>query len=726
MCSTNPGNWVTFEDETPFHSPQKALILSNENIYSPKSGGLRLNFSSEKLARSSSSNSTTPLPSPMTDFFMSPGPPSNSPLCTPIKECPITPCTPKLGLCNVQPPAEASGNVPFTLSSLSSSLSVNSSSNTPTTSHFDEASPPKHKSSNEVGCHSGSIHCNYLQKDCAFSSPFWNNDFPAIISTNANIKAERDEKDRIPAKTEPDTIEKETFNSQKSLNQCSFNYVCERLQNLKIDPPDNLKHLPLCTEKNSSSFIPQSLFRSQRKDGWPFMLRIPEKKNMMSSRQWGPIYLKVINGGILQMYYEKGLDKPFREVHLNQFCRVSESKLENLSVSDKIHTVKIEQVSYTEKRKYHPKLEVVHEAEIEQMLKLGTMDYCDLIDFITTVEEELLMLSPVSKPKKAYEESEMILEIIDNCWGKVTKDTKLKESSVISQLYCLCFTNSDTELFLTLNDADLQKISKNYFDKESKNNLIDILDYHFHKCVNKQEFEKSRIIKFKPIDGCRFELMRFKTNFSAEELPFSMKTAAVVQGAYVELQAFLNMSPSVIASPLNSVKYCENIAIHFPVPSQWMKALWTVSFQRQRSLKTKMNRRACLGSTYEIESEPVIQVTIGTAKYEHAYKAVVWKIDRLPDKNSSHDQPHSLSCKLELGSDQEIPHNWNPFATLQYVMPATSASGAELKSMGIENDIQPHKHVTQKTCYNIQVEIEVKRIKTEGDDLEKTGDCIIQ
>lgn len=345
------------------------------------------------------------------------------------------------------------------------------------------------------------------------------------------------------------------------------------------------------------------------------MLRIPEKKNMMSSRQWGPIYLKVLSVGILQMYYEKGLEKPFKEFQLHQFCRLSEPKLENLGVSEKIHSVKIENVTYSEKRKYHPKLEVVHEAEIEQMLKLGTTDYCDLTDFIITMEEELMMLSPVLKQKRTYEEPEMTVELVDNLWAEVTKDGRLNDKAVISQVYCLCFINSGVECFLTMNDSELQRLSENYFGKDNDEKLINISEYHFHKCVKTQEFAKSRIVKFTPVDGCRFELMRLKTPCIMEELPFSLKSLVVVQGAYVELQAFLNMSGSVVASP--QIHFCENITIHFPVPAQWVKALWTASLQRQRSLKTKMNRRACLGSTYEIESEPVIQVTIGTAKYEY-------------------------------------------------------------------------------------------------------------
>lgn len=722
MCSANPDNWVTFDDENQFQSPQKSLIFSHDNAHSLKPGELNLSLPHERMRRVSSSDSTTPHTSPIIDFFMSPGPPSNSPLCTPIKDSPSTPCTPKQGSFNLYPITERLQNHHFTLSEGSSQLTTHS---TPTTSspvdtNDTNQNPSPYKSDNSIG-HFSLFPLDQSQNDCAFSSPFWSHD-ASSSSKDLCTASESPSKEKKPAKQEYNISEKEMSNNQKSLNQCSFSYVCERLQHLKIDPSDNVKHPPVCADSESPSFIPQSLFRSQRKDGWPFMLRIPEKKNMMSSRQWGPIYLKVVSGGILQMYYEKGLEKPFKEFQLHQFCRLSEPKLESLGVSDKIHTVKIENVTYVEKRKYHPKPEVVHEPEIEQMLKLGTTEYSDLMDFMTTIEEELLLLSPVSKQKKTYEEPEMLVEIVDNFWGQVSKEGKLRDKSLVCQLYCLSFINSGMECFLTLNDVELQRL--NYFEQKSEKNLIDISEYHFHKCVKQHEFEKSRIVKFTPIDACRFELMRFKVPCDVKELPFSLKSLAVVQGAYVELQAFLNMSSSMTGP--SQAKYCENITIHFPVPAQWVKALWTVSLQRQRSLKTKMNRRACLSTGYEIESEPVIQVTIGAAKYENAYKAVVWKIDRLPDKNASPHQPHSLSCKLELGSDQEIPRSWNPMANVQFIMPFTCISGAEVKSMGVENDLQPHKHITQKACYNIQVEIDRKRIPTDGEDMDKTRECRTQ
>ncbi|KAB0379995.1 hypothetical protein FD755_007779 [Muntiacus reevesi] len=711
MCSTNPGNWVTFDDDPTFQSSQKSknFPLENQGICRPN--GLKLNLSGPKeFPSGSSSASSTPLSSPIIDFYFSPGPPSNSPLSTPTKDFPGFPGIPKAGAHVLYPIPESSSNSPLVTATGSSSLATKPTcfSQAPLPSDHscihpaskvglaDEMSPHQAE-----GFQSDTPQFQYFREDCAFSSPFWKDEGSASQLTfdppgSRKIFPSRDRE--VPV-------------DQKGLNQCSFNYICEKLEYLQSaenqDSFGNLSMQCLYAEDAASSFVPHMLFRSQPKAGWSFMMRIPEKKNMMSSRQWGPIFLKVLPGGILQMYYEKGLEKPFKELQLDPYCRLSEPKVENFNVAGKIHTVKIEHVSYTEKRKYHSKTEVVHEPDVEQMLKLGSTEYHDFLDFLTTVEEELIKLPAVSKPKKSYEEQEISLEIVDNFWGKITKEEgKLVESTVITQISCLCFVNGNTECFLTLNDHELQKRNERYFEKDPEKKGIDILDCHFHKCVKAQEFEQSRIIKFVPLDACRFELMRFKTSYSGEDLPFSLKSVVVVQGAYVELQAFVNMAhPMSVQRPSHagSLRSCDNIMIHFPVPSQWIKALWTMNLQRQKSLKAKMNRRACLGSLHELESEPVIQVTVGSAKYESAYRAVVWKIDRLPDKNSSPDHPHCLSYKLELGSDQEIPSDWYPFATIQFGILDTTASRTEVRSLGVESDVQPQKHIHHRACYNIQV-----------------------
>ncbi|KAH0622848.1 hypothetical protein JD844_025589 [Phrynosoma platyrhinos] len=639
MFSTNPSNWVTFEDEPLFQSPQKAG--GSHNVCRTNGLNLLLPKMHDSSSQSSSSSNIS-LSSPINDYYFIPGPPSNSPLCTPTKDYPASPCFTKSGPHLLYPIPELSSSINVLLAGpashkLDDISQIEHRSETSVPKPADDVNVTQENLKKLEDCSESQTFFQYVHSDRAFSSPFWTENSPGVSSFNSDVPRKDSDLEKYCCSLK----EKESLPDQKSFNQGSYKYICERLEHLKTGSSDNERTLTMMpciyTGDGISSFIPHTLFSSQRKDGWPFMLRIPEKKNMMSSRQWGPIYLKVLPGGILQMYYEKGLEKPFKELQLQPFCKLSEPKLENCSISGRIHTVKIEYVSYTEKKKYHPKAEVIHEPDIEQMLKLGTTDYNDFTDFLMIVEEELMKLPAPSKPRRHYEEQKIILEVVDNFWGRIAKaEAKLVESSVITHIYCLTFVNGNSECFLTLNDLELQRRDEDYFEKDTEKKWIEILDYYFHQCVKNQEFEQSRIIKFTPTDGCRLELMRFRTRYNGPDLPFFVKALVVVQGAYVELQAFINMSSSALASVhSHSMKHCENIMVHFPVPPQWIKSLWTMNLQRQKSLKAKMNRRTCLGSLSEIESDSVIQVSIGTAKYESAYRAIVWKIDRLPDKYTS-------------------------------------------------------------------------------------------
>ncbi|KAL0983856.1 hypothetical protein UPYG_G00133790 [Umbra pygmaea] len=527
------------------------------------------------------------------------------------------------------------------------------------------------------------------------------------------------------------------------LLQSSFSYICHKLEGLRAEEDNGpeggvvergerrgLRDKGDIREGPSPAFVSHGLFRSEKRDGWSLMLRIPEKKNRMSSRQWGPIYLRLLSGGVFQMYYEKGLEKPFKEFQLQPHCRLSELKLESCGESRKIQTVKVEHVSYTEKKRYHPKLEVSHEAEVEQLLKFGTMEHSDMEDLLETIEEELLKLAPPLSHKRHYEEQEMILQITDHLWVQLDKDGGLIDRAAITRIHCLAFVNSPGECFLALNDLGLLRFDASYGSGSEEEDILDgwmeISDCYFHKCINDLEFFRSRLLKFCPPDGCRVELMRYKTiALGCTELPFTIKAVVTVQGAYVELQAFLNMSAAFppFTSTSETQALCENILIRVPVPGDWVKVSRTVALLRRKSLTARMNRNACLGSVSAAESQPVMQVTVGTVKYENVYSAIVWRIDRLPIKNMAVDHPHSFSCKLELGSDQEIPSDWYPFVTVECEMVGAMVSQTQVKSLGTESDIQPQKQVTSRTHCHCQVEIERKWVQTEA---QKQSGCATQ
>lgn len=429
--------------------------------------------------------------------------------------------------------------------------------------------------------------------------------------------------------------------------QSSFSYICHKLEGLQMetnhetesgkDAQTWLSCKKEVLSKVSCQFVPRGLFRSQKRDGWSVMIRIPEKKNRMSSRQWGPIYLRLLPGGVLQMYYEKGLEKPYKEFQLLPQCRISDLKVESYSEPRKVLTLKVEHFSYTEKKRFHPKLEVTHEAEVEQLLKFGSTVHADMEDLALSMEEEIFKLALPHQTRRHYEEQELSLQITDHIWVQLDKCGGVMERTAFTQIHCLAFLNGIGDCFLALNDLGLLRVHPSYGSEEGDELWMEIANCHFHKCVNETEFSRSRLIKFSPPEACRVELMRYKTSLlGCTEIPFSIKATVTVQGAYVELQAFLNMTATFLSFMGVSDTYplCENIVIRVPVPGEWVKVTQTVALLRHRSLKSRMNRNACLGAVNTTDSQPVMQVTVGTVKYENVYSAIVWRIDRLPAKNT--------------------------------------------------------------------------------------------
>lgn len=706
MCSTNHSNWVTFEDDsTPLSSPQKPLQspgLIKASV--PRPNGLKLVLPPIKDTSWSFSSS---LESPQSHSSLSGS--SCVPCSTPFS-------TPEGGV-----PSSAS---PFYSKTWDKKDFSRSFSSPVTTSVFSPAPQALNQTSDEPSPFPS------FKGNSGHFNPFW--DGPRL-NTDAGSSSSDSESDN----SLPRFFIRTKDGSEPQRDQLSFSVVCNKLEGLhtKTDSQtetdkEGQRRLSCKSEvlsEGTSQFAPRSLFRSQKRDGWSIMLRIPEKKNRMSSRQWGPIYLRLLPGGVLQMFYEKGLEKPFKEFQLLPHCRLSDLKLESYSEPRKVLTVKVEHFSYTEKKRFHPKFEVSHEAEVEQLLKFGSTVHDEIEDLVVSMEEEIFKLSVPHQQRRHYEEQELSLQITDHIWIQLDKCGGVMEQTAFTQIHCLAFLNGLGDCFLALNDLGLLHFDSSYGSEEGSELWMEIAGYHFHKCVNETEFQRSRLIKFLPPDACRVELMRYKTRvLGCTEIPFSIKATVTVQGAYVELQAFLNMSTTFLSCMRESDTHyplCENVVIRVPVPGDWVKVTQTVALLRQRSLKARMNRNACLGSVTAADSQPVMQVSIGTVKYENVYSAIVWRIDRLPAKNMALDHPHSFSCKLELGSDQEIPNDWYPFVTMECEIVGAVVSQTRVKSLGTVNDIQPQKHVTSWTRYHCQVEVEKKWIETES---QRQSGCMTQ
>ncbi|NWW57158.1 STON2 protein, partial [Ifrita kowaldi] len=552
---------------------------------------------------------------------------------------------------------------------------------------------------------------------------------PSPINPFSSFFEERERRSKsssvssAPGKSQRDSLiilhqEPDTVSFHEANKTVTHTDAVEQLKQLQIGDPDRVSSATLPDDDPMMPYdLDAALFHlapAQPKDGWPMMLRIPEKKNIMSSRHWGPIYVKLTKSGCIQLFYEKGLEKPFRELKLEINHEISERKLQNYDENGRIHSVRLDRTTYKEKKKYQPKPAIAHTAEREQIIKLGTTDYEDFLSFITAVQDTLMNLPASSTDLSTvglnYQEEEITVDVRDEFHGILGKgDSAILQHSVLTHIYVLSFLSGLAECRLGLNDILIKGneiVARQDIMPTTTTKWIKLYSCRFHSCVDEDVFNNSRIILFNPLDACRFELMRFRTVFAEKTLPFTLRTAASINGAEVEVQSWLMMSTGFSSNhdPLTQVP-CENVMIRYPMPNEWVKNFRRESVLGEKSLKAKVNKGATFGSTSLSGSEPVMRVTLGTAKYEHAFNSIVWRINRLPDKNSASGHPHCFFCHLELGSDREVPSSFVRYVDVEFDMPTTSASKAAVRSISVEDKTDVRKWVNYSAHYSYKVKL---------------------
>lgn len=590
---TRFASWVTFDDDEDscFLPSSKPLKVDNFSHAPAQDSNSNLMISEGHSLKTEVTRNLFDLTPEKTNYVFTPdSPPANT----------RTPCS-KIN--------------PFLDSKL---LDVQPSPINPFSAYFDKQEPPLVDTSESNGSGSPQVY--------SFSSPF--------LTEGVDVK--RDSV-LLFSPVFDTSIHEDMFNNVPQ------NQTLEQLKQMQIaDEADNptMPDEPIDSDElDEPPFVPSHL---EPKDGWPMMLRIPEKKSMMSSRHWGVIHVKLTEAGCLQLYYEKGMAKPFKTLQLNANHGLSEPKLQTFDENGKIHTIRIDHVTYKEKKKYQPKVAVVHTPIIEQIVKLGTKNYEDFLSFISAVQNTLMSLpldvDTYLRPSN-YLEDEISIEVRDEFCGVVAKgDNRILRQSVVTHVSVLAFVSGTPVCRIGFNDVQIkgnEVVSRHDIVPNSTTRWIKLRDCQFNKYVDEKEFANTRSIAFVPPSAHRFELMRFRTAFAEKTLPFTLRTIATVKGAEVELQSWLVTSSGFSSNrdPLTLVP-CENVMIRYPVGQTLIKNFRRESVTGEKSLKAKMNKGASFGSSSVSGTEPVMRVTLGTAKYEHAFKAVVWRINRLPDKNS--------------------------------------------------------------------------------------------
>uniref|UniRef100_A0A182J3L8 MHD domain-containing protein n=1 Tax=Anopheles atroparvus TaxID=41427 RepID=A0A182J3L8_ANOAO len=493
-------------------------------------------------------------------------------------------------------------------------------------------------------------------------------------------------------------------------------------------------------------------------DGWEMQLRQPNKKKITGQRFWKKVFVRLVYQGdspVLQLLNASVDKESFQELPLQACYSVSEIGAQQYDNFGKIFTVKLQFVFYKERPGVRPGqvtkaerltnklsqfaayaiqgdyqgvkelgsdlkklgLPVEHAPQISQLFKLGSMNYEDMKQFSVCIEEALFKMNVHRDRALTYKTEEVQVTVVDELYVEQDAEGHVLKQIARVRLFFLAFLTGMPDIELGVNDLWRQGkevVGRHDIIPVVTEEWIRLEGVEFHSCVQQDEYERSRTIKFKPPDACYVELMRFRIRPPKNrELPLQLKAVWCVTGNKVELRADV-LVPGFASRKLGQIP-CEDVSIRFPIPECWIYLFRVEKHFRYGSVKSAHRRTGkikgierILGAVDTLQ-ESLIEVTSGQAKYEHHHRAIVWRCPRLPKEGQGAYTTHQLVCRMALTSFDQIPEQLAPFAYVEFTMPATQASHTTVRSVSVqesESDEPPEKYVRYLARHEYRVGIE--------------------
>ncbi|XP_054261451.1 protein stoned-B [Macrosteles quadrilineatus] len=507
--------------------------------------------------------------------------------------------------------------------------------------------------------------------------------------------------------------------------------------------------------------------------GWEMQLRQPNKKKITGQRFWKKVFMKLVFQGenpVLQLFNNKDDKDPFQELPLQPCYSVSDIGAQQYDVYGKIFTVKLQFIFYKERPGVRPGqvtkaeritnklskfaayaiqgdyegvkefgsdlkklgLPVEHAPQISQLFKIGSQNYEDMKQFSVCIEEALFRLPAHRDRALNYKMEEVQITAVDELWVDQNKSGGIVKQIARVRLFFLGFLSGMPDVELGVNDLVRQGkevVGRHDIIPVVTEEWIRLEAVEFHSCVQQDEYERTRTIKFKPPDACYIELMRFRVRPPRNrELPLQLRVTMCITGNKVDLRANV-LVPGFSSRKLGQIP-CEDVCIRIPIPECWIYLFRVEKHFRYGSVKSAHRRTGkvkglerFLGAVDNLEPQ-LMEATSGVAKYEHQHRAIVWRIPRLPKEGQGAYTQHDLVCHMALTSYDQIPEEFDRFCWVEFTMPVTQVSHTTVRSVSIndsDSDTPPEKYVRQLARHEYRVEIEFTQGEGPGDYIAATS-----
>ena len=363
----------------------------------------------------------------------------------------------------------------------------------------------------------------------------------------------------------------------------------------------------------------------------------------------------------------------------------------------KLHQVKLQQAVVQEKRTLKRLLLMEHVTTCNTLLKLGSHDLNIIQTFLEAINEAVRQL-PVTRARGvAYRVNEVFVDVKESSDILMNCDGAVLDRKSLSRIYVQAFLTGAPECKLVLNDIEFTLMQGKSSLTQSMNRQVRLVDIVLHPCVNQELYTSSREIRFQPVDGSTFELLRCSID---PYISPPINLSCLME--YNQTQHSVKITSSFIVRKKHNLRQrpITNLIIKFPIPSSWSSLFLTESkFGTQRSIGSTASLRGSFRRKIKTR-DCQIETHLGSARYELEHQAIMWRIGTY----NTTTQPHTFECQITLKSGMQKPDMVNEKAEVTYTVPGTS-NGLAVKGFQVEGSTAPETWVKYEIQYRYEVQM---------------------
>ena len=344
--------------------------------------------------------------------------------------------------------------------------------------------------------------------------------------------------------------------------------------------------------EEDESLEPLEPFRpSCNKNCWKLLLRLPVKKKLGGHRHWKTVYAKTVStkdGPVLKVYESEDCEGDvLQELPLQPCYSLSELTVQQFDQYGKIHTVKVQYVFYRERvgikperitpsfvRKPKPTMVLDHAPQVSELLKFGSLDLEEIRSFVWEVEDAFMNMDVRRDKTLTYSKDEIQAEVWDEYVAVIDKDGHTLNQKARVRVFVLAFLTGMPACELGINDRSREGkevVGRHDIIPVKTEDWIRIEDPQFHGVVELDTFEKTSNIRFRPLDACHFELLRFRVRpRENRELPLQLRVQQIMKDRHYEIRCDMMVTGYHAFSKKCGQFPCEDIEVRFKVPESWI------------------------------------------------------------------------------------------------------------------------------------------------------------